>query len=110
MVVSQREIAHWPNDDRVVDDHWTFFDRANRENRHLWLVDDGESLNRTENPGVGDRERAPLHIVDLQTMGACTIGEVLNSPAELDHVEAIGCANDGDNKTLFDCDGNAEID
>src|SRR5262245_66091001 len=58
MVVAERQVAHHANADHVVDDHRTFLDGADAEDRHLRLIDDRQSELRTEVAQVSDRAGA----------------------------------------------------
>src|SRR5258705_2914739 len=66
MVVTEREVGHRPDADGVVDDDGAFLDRADAQNRHLWLVDDRNPELRAELAGVGDREGTAVYFVRIE--------------------------------------------
>src|SRR5512138_2169116 len=57
MVITEREVRHRPDSDRIVDDNRALLDRADTENRHLRLIDDRHAELRAKMAGVRNGER-----------------------------------------------------
>ena len=101
VVEAERQVRHRPDRDRIVDDHRPLFDRADAENRHLRLVDDRHPELRAELSGVGDRERAAVHFLGLELLGARAIGDVGDRAAQTEHVLLVGVLDDRDDQARF---------
>src|SRR5689334_7005724 len=54
VIVAERQVAHRPDRDRIVDDDGALLDRADTENRDLWLVDERQPVERAKDAWVGD--------------------------------------------------------
>src|SRR6266545_2919170 len=76
MVVAERQVAHELDGDHVVDDHHALLDRADTEDRDLWLVDDGQAELSAKVSWIGDGERAAVHFLGMELLGARPIGDV----------------------------------
>src|SRR5688572_11713265 len=63
MVVTHAQVTHWPDGDRIIYDDGPLLDGSDPEDGHLRLVDERQPVERTEDPGIGDGERASLHLV-----------------------------------------------
>ena len=58
VVVAERDVAHRPDRNRIVDHDRALLDRADAEDRDLRLIDQRQPVQRAKDPGVGDGERA----------------------------------------------------
>src|SRR5436190_23714903 len=110
MIVAEREIAHRPDRDHVVNDDHALVNAADAEDCHLRLADDRQAEQRTKDSGAGDRERAALYLFRLELLVAGTMREIFNRAAQTEHVALVGVTNDRHDQSLIERDGDAQID
>jgi hypothetical protein len=79
VVVGECEVHHWPSDDFAVYDHGAFLNPVHPEDADLRSVEDRCAHEVAKNATVGDGERAPLQVLQLQFA-------VTTPPGELRHV------------------------
>src|ERR1700741_3609867 len=89
MVVSERQIGHRPDPDRIVDDDGALLDRADTEDRDLRLVDDRHPELRAEHARIRDRERAAGHVVRLELLAARPGRKIGDRAAEAEQVPLV---------------------
>ena len=83
---------------------------ADAQDRHLRLVDDGRAEQRAEAAGVGDGERAALHLVGLELLGARARGQVGDRAAQAEHVLLVGVLDHRHDQALIERHGDADVD
>jgi len=95
MVVAERDIAHRPDGDGIVDDHGALFDGAEAENADVWLADDRQAKKSAEDAGIGDGEGALLHFLGLEFLGAGALAEIGNAALQAEEIQVSGVLEDG---------------
>src|SRR6266849_6632831 len=101
MIERERQVSDGSDCDRILDDHRSFVDRANTQNRHLRLIDDGGSEDAAEAAKVGYRERSTLHFVRLQLARAGASGEVHDSALQARDILFVGIADHWHNQSVL---------
>ena len=80
------------------------------EDGHLRLVDDRQAELRAELSGVGDGERAGVHFLGLQLLGARALGEIRDRLAEIDRRQRVGLLHHRHDQPAVERHRDAQVD
>jgi hypothetical protein len=110
MVVAQGDIAHGADGDGVVDHHRPLFDGAEPENADVGLADDRQTEEAAEDAGIGDGEGAFLNLFRLQFLGACALGEIVQSALDPEKIFFVGILDDRNDQAPIEGHSDADVD
>eukprot|EP01137_Pigoraptor_chileana_P003231 Opistho-2@43121 len=110
MVVCEGNIHHRADLNLSVDGHGAIKDSVHAENSRLRGIDDRRAHKRPIHPSVRDGEGPANHVLDGNVVraGLCTEGSNRLFDIRKGHLFAV--AENGDNKTLGRCHGDANVD
>src|SRR4051794_7994157 len=115
MVVSESEVSHRPDRDRIVavrrrHDLWPLFDGTDTKDRYLRLIDDRRPEKPAEYSGICDSERSALDLVRIEAFGASPLRKVVCLCRELGQRERIGVFDHRYDQAPIQGNGHPEID
>ena len=114
VIEGEREHARGADGQHVAaihgDDGRLLLDRPHAQDRGLGLVDDRRADDRAEDAGVGDRERALLHFVGTQLLGARPLAEIVDGPRQAEERQLVGVLDHRDDEPPVERHRDAEVD
>ena len=111
MIAAHRDRHAMTGDDLVggIDD-WNFRDLAHSKDETLRWIDNGRKTVDAHAAKIRDGECAALKFLRLHPLVARAAGQVFYQLANFTERFVLRGANHRGQKSIFDCDGNAEID
>ena len=110
VIESERQHARHPRDDSVADDGRPLFNRADAENRHLRLVDDGRAEQRADISRVRHRKGPAAHLIGFQLLRARARREIGNRGGDRGHVQSVDVPDDRNDQPALERHGNPDVD
>src|SRR5437870_11006162 len=97
MIDRQRQVAHWPNGDRIytiVADHYrALLNRPDAQNGRLGLIDNWRGEQAAADAVVSDREGAALSLIRLEPARSRARGEIIDCARQAQYVFLVGIAH-----------------
>ncbi len=104
-----RDRARAANGELAVADDRPLGDAADREDRHLGVVDDRRREQPTELPRARDRERRATELVGRKRPGPGSVGEPPKLCVDLLHRQSVAAADHRDGQSLRRLHGHADV-
>src|SRR5439155_6114903 len=79
------------------------------EDGHLRLIDDGRAEQAAVDPGIGDGERAALHLVRAEALGPRALAEIVDRASQSEDVLLLGVLHDRNDETPLQRDSDADV-
>ena len=109
MVARERYVHHRGDADLAVDDDGRVLDGADREDRHLRRVEDGDEVLHAVHAQVRDRERAAVHVLARQLAATRPADEVGARAGDLLHRPSLGISDHGHDEPVGRSDRDADV-
>src|SRR3954447_23211205 len=100
VIVGECEVHHRADDDLTIERDWALLDFMHAENARLWGVEDGGRHERAVHAAIRDRERAALHLLDLELAVAGALAEIGDRLLDFRERHALGAAQHRDDEAL----------
>src|SRR5271156_6856075 len=115
VVVAEREVNDGADGDGIVaflvgDDEGLLGDAADAHDGSVGLVDDGQTEDGAELPGVGDGEGGTFDIFRLELLAAGAFAEVGDAALQAEEVEVAGVLEDGNDESPVEGDSDSKVD
>ena len=109
VVVGEGEVHHGADLDLAVDGDGTLLDGVKTQDGGLGQVDDGGTVERTEDTTVGDGEGTASHVLNGELVVTSLLAELGDGLLDADHVHGLGVADDGGDETLLGGNGDGDV-
>src|ERR1700739_4812963 len=110
MIVAEGQIDHGADGAGIVNDYRSFLNRADAQNRHVRLIDDGQAHQAAEGTWVGDGKGALLDVLRFELFRERAFGQITNSPLQSQKVFFLGMLDYGNDQSPIKSHGNADVD
>ncbi|KAG9912380.1 putative dihydrolipoamide succinyltransferase, partial [Aureobasidium melanogenum] len=110
VVVGEGEVHHGADLDLAVNSDGALLDGVETQDGGLGQVDDGSTVERTEDTTVGDGEGTTGHILNGELVVTSLLAKLSNGTLDADHVHRLSIANDGGDETLLGSNSDGDVD